>query len=429
MANAGLGIRRIEAIHTYVRDLERSRHFYTRKLDFAEVAVSGSALIARGRQRSVILEAGECRVVCSCPVGTGGRADRYLHKHPDGIGSIVFEVGDIAHTFATLEARGGTPIDDVVVTAGAHGLFKTFVIATPFGDTTFRFVERVGDFPLYPGFDIHPTPQGGTNAFGFSSFDHVTSNFETLSPALLWLEHVMGFERFWQVEFHTNDVTGPRPSGEAQGSGLRSVVMWDPGSGIKLANNEPQRPSFKSSQINLFHEDNRGDGIQHVALHVNSITDAIRGLRRRGVEFMPTPAAYYRALPERLRKIGIEDILGESLGELEELEILVDGDGQGRYLLQIFLKDSAGTHGTPEAGPFFFEIIQRRGDDGFGAGNFRALFESIEREQSEQREESEQRELPVSGSLPPQQVPQHAHPAPSTEPARGPRLVQPSGDS
>jgi 4-hydroxyphenylpyruvate dioxygenase len=396
MANAaGLGIRRIEALHTYVRDLERSRRFYTERLDFAEVAESSPALNQRGRQRSVIFEAGACRVVCSSPAGVaGGRADRYLRKHPDGIGSIVFEVEDIAHTFATLEARGGTPIDDIVVTAGGAGLggiFKTFVIATPFGDTTFRFVERQGEFPLYPGFDVHEIPRGGRNACGFSAFDHVTSNFETLAPALLWLEHVMGFERLWQVEFHTNDVTVPAPEGrradpaDSAGSGLRSVVMWDPASGVKFANNEPQRPSFKSSQINVFHEDNRGDGVQHVALQVDRITAAVRELRRREVSFMPTPGAYYRALPERLRRIGIGGALRERLEELEELEILVDGDGPGRYLLQIFLKDSAGTHGTPEAGPFFFEIIERRGDEGFGAGNFRALFESIEREQSPPR--------------------------------------------
>jgi len=396
MANAaGLGIRRIEALHTYVRDLERSRRFYTERLDFAEVAESSAALNQRGRQRSVIFEAGACRVVCSSPAGAaGGRADRYLRKHPDGIGSIVFEVEDIAHTFATLEARGGTPIDDIVATAGPRGVFKTFVIATPFGDTTFRFVERQGGFPLYPGFDVHPIPRGGRNACGFSAFDHVTSNFETLAPALLWLEHVMGFERFWQVEFHTNDVTAHAPdarradfadSADPAGSGLRSVVMWDPASGIKFANNEPQRPSFKSSQINVFHEDNRGDGVQHAALLVDRITEAVRELRRRQVSFMPTPGAYYRALPERLRQIGVASALREKLGELEELEILVDGDGPGRYLLQIFLKDSAGTHGTPEAGPFFFEIIERRGDEGFGAGNFRALFESIEREQGSPR--------------------------------------------
>jgi 4-hydroxyphenylpyruvate dioxygenase len=149
---------------------------------------------------------------------------------------------------------------------------------------------------------------------------------------------------------------------------------------VKFANNEPRRPAFKSSQINIFHEDQRGDGVQHAALAVDDIVTAVRGMRARGVEFMPTPATYYELLPERLGRIGVGRI-EESVDTLRELEILVDGAAPGSYLLQIFLKDSAGLYHEPEAGPFFFEIIQRKGDPGFGAGNFRALFESIEREQ------------------------------------------------
>jgi 4-hydroxyphenylpyruvate dioxygenase len=254
---------------------------------------------------------------------------------------------------------------------------KTFVITTPFGDTTFRFVERQGDYPLYPGFERHAVPRGGTNCFGFAAFDHVTANFETMAPTLLWLEHVLAFERYWQVEFHTDDVRRI----DEQGSGLRSVVMWDRSSGVKFANNEPYRPNFKASQINVFHEEHRGDGVQHVALSVPNLIAAVRGLKARGVEFMPTPAAYYEALPQRLaaRNVGT---LTEPVAELAELGILVDGEGPGRYLLQVFLKDSAGTYASREAGPFFYELIQRHGDDGFGAGNFRALFESIEREQA-----------------------------------------------
>lgn len=378
MANTSLGIRRIEAIHYYVRDLERSRRFYRDGLDFREAGQSGAALTARGRQRSVVFEAGLCRVVCSTPVGEGGRADRYLRKHPDGIGSIVFEVANIQQTFTMLEGRGGTPISDIEETVGPAGRFKTFAITTPFGDTTFRFVEREGDFPLYPGFDLAPAAAEAHNRFGFAQFDHITSNFETLAPALLWMEHVLGFQRFWQIAFHTDQVAR---RDHHEGSGLKSVVMWDPDSGVKFANNEPQRPSFKASQINVFHEEHRGDGVQHVALAVPDILTAVRGLRQRGIAFMPTPPAYYAALPDRLKTLRI-GMLAEPLPELEELEVLVDGDGPGRYLLQIFLKDAAGLYGTADAGPFFYEIIQRRGDAGFGAGNFRALFESIEREQA-----------------------------------------------
>jgi 4-hydroxyphenylpyruvate dioxygenase len=157
--------------------------------------------------------------------------------------------------------------------------------------------------------------------------------------------------------------------------------MWDPGSNVKFANNEPFRPFFKESQINLFAEDNRGDGIQHSALSVGDIIDAVRGLRAAGVEFMPTPGSYFDVLPERLKAIGVGGI-DESIDVLRELEILVDGGKPRQYLLQIFLKEAAGLYHDPEAGPFFFEIIQRKGDQGFGAGNFRALFEAIEREQA-----------------------------------------------
>ncbi len=376
-----LGIRRVEALHCYVRDLARSRRFYTERLDFAEVARSGEALTAEGRQRSAVFEAGAVRVICSEPAGEGGRAWRWLRKHPDGIGSVIFEVEDAARAFRLLEERGATPITDLQEDRAGCGTFRTFHITTPVGDATFRFVERRGYAGLYPGME-RLAPAGGRNAFGFGEIDHLTQNFQTMKPALLWMEHVLGFEEFWEVKFHTRDAAGERRQvQEAQrGSGLRSVVMRDPGSGVKLANNEPWRPAFKSSQVNVFNEDLRGDGIQHAALTVADILQAVRGMRARGVEFLPTPGAYYDALPERLRSSGIGRI-DEDLAELREEQILIDGAGKGSYLLQIFLRDAAGLYGEPAAGPFFFEIIQRKGDAGFGAGNFRALFESIEREQ------------------------------------------------
>lgn len=372
-----LGILGIEGIHYYVRDLERARRFYVDRLDFEEIGESGLTLREGGHQRSVVFRAGSCVVVCSSPEGVGGRAWRYLRLHPDGVGSIVFRVEDAERAFALLDGRGGTPVQAVQTFETSSGAIETFVITTPFGDTTFRFQQRRGDAPLFPGFEAYEPPRGGKNRFGFGHFDHVTSNFSTMSPALLWLEHVLGFERFWDVQFHTDDVHGE--PGE-HGSGLRSVVMWDPRSRVKFANNEPYRPHFKDSQINVFHEENRGDGVQHVALHVHDILTCVRGLRDQGVEFMPTPDAYYELLPRRLEALGIEAI-DESIDELRELGILVDGDSRGSYLLQIFLKDSAGLYHDPEAGPFFYELIQRKGDQGFGAGNFRALFESIERQQ------------------------------------------------
>src|SRR5512141_67024 len=317
-----IGIVRLEALHYYVHDLDRSRRFYTQKMDFAETAVSTPELERAGRQRSALFEAGDVRVLCSQPAGEGGRAWRWLRKHPDGVGALAFEVEDIRRTFQLLEDRGGTPISEVETFTDEGGTFQTFSITTPFGDTTFRFVQRKGFRHLYPGMAPHPQPKGGKNAFRFGIIDHVTSNFETMKPALLWMEHVLGFEEFWEVKFHTTEAASEarKKAMEAKGSGLRSVVMRDPTSGVKFANNEPWRPAFKNSQINIFHEDQRGDGIQHAALTVEDILGAVRGMRERAVEFMPTPGAYYDLLPARLKEIGVGAI-GEDVATLRDLQI------------------------------------------------------------------------------------------------------------
>lgn len=371
-----LGIKRLEGIHYYVHDLERSRQFYTGKLDFAETWRSSPDLEKQGKQKAACFEAGNVRVVCSSPVGEGGRAARFLGKHPDGVGTLVFEVADIEKTFKLIEQRGGTPICDIESFKDGAGTLRQFSITTPFGDCTFRFRQRDGFAPLWPG--AVPHQGGGKNKFGFEEMDHVTSNFQTMKPMLLWLEHVLGFEQMWEVAFHTSDVDAKRKTG----SGLKSIVMWDPESNTKFANNEPARPFFKSSQINIFNEELRGDGVQHVALTVKDILGAVRALRANGVTFMPTPGTYYDMLPERIAKSGIKQI-DESIDTLRELEVLIDGDHHHAYMLQIFLKESAGLYSDSKAGPFFYEIIQRKGDRGFGAGNFRALFESIERDQRE----------------------------------------------
>jgi 4-hydroxyphenylpyruvate dioxygenase len=376
MSKEPLGIRKIAALVYYVHDLARVRGFMLDRLDFAETGVSGADLTRRGRQRSAVFQAGDVNFVICEPSGEGGRAARFLRKHPEGVGTVVFEVEDIERTFRLLDERGGTIIDDIRRYQDEGGTLAMFSITTPFGDTTFRFVERRGYRTLFPGLEPHAQPQGGHNGFGFKRVDHLTANFQTMTPALLWMEHVMGMETFWTVKFHTNDVA----RNDERGSGLKSVVMIEPSSKIKFANNEPLRPFFKDSQINIFAEDFRGDGVQHAALSVANIIETVRGLRQRGVEFMPTPGSYYDMLPGRMEAVGVGQI-DEDIATLRELEILVDGEGPKQYLLQIFLKEAASRHHDPEAGPFFFEIIQRKGSNGFGAGNFRALFESIERQQ------------------------------------------------
>jgi 4-hydroxyphenylpyruvate dioxygenase len=372
-----LGLKRLESVTYYVKDLERSRRFYVEKMDFAEIGTGTLEHEKRTGTKTAVFMAGDAVFECVASVRGDDAAARWLKKHPAGVGVLNFEVEDVEKTFAILEKRGGTPIADIQRhTDGNGGRLAHFAITTPFGDTLFRFVQRDGYRDLFPGFSLHDTPKAGKNRFGYGRFDHITSNFPTLAPALLWMEHVLGLERFWNIQFHTNDVAGPQD----HGSGLRSVVMWDPESGVRFANNEPWRPFFEASQIHLFTEDHRGPGVQHVALTTPDIIATVRELRARGLEFMPTPDTYYDALPAHLERLGVGKI-DEDLSVLRELEILVDGDKQHSYMLQIFVKDAASLYRDPEAGPFFFEIIQRKGDQGFGAGNFRALFESIERQQ------------------------------------------------
>lgn len=370
-----LGIKRLHSLHYYVRDLDRMTKLFVDRLDFIEIGRSSAERTAKGRQQSVAFAAGDAVFTFSAPLDDTARAARFLNKHPEGVGTIVFEVADCAHTLKVIESRGGTPITDVETTTDNNGTFRTFSITTPFGDTTFRFVESENYDGLYPGF-VKSAPRPDGNQFDISHIDHITSNFPTMSPALLWMEHVLGFERYWTVEFHTDDVAGERE----HGSGLKSIVMWDPESGIKFANNEPKRPFFRRSQINVFSEEHRGAGVQHTALVVKDIVSSVQSLRERGIAFMPTPDTYYDALPKRLETSGIGEI-EEDIEVLREHGVLVDGDQNKAYMLQIFMKEQAGQFNDPAAGPFFLEIIQRKGDQGFGAGNFRALFESIERQQ------------------------------------------------
>jgi 4-hydroxyphenylpyruvate dioxygenase len=267
--------------------------------------------------------------------------------------------------------REATPVTQLIECDGEGGSVRYFDIATPFGSTLFRFVEYCDGASLEAGLVAVPGFQA-TNRFNIGAIDHVTSNFLTLKPVTMWFEQVLGFERYWGIEFHTQDVS----ENAEGGSGLRSIVMWDPRSGIKFANNEPAAPHFYASQIYRFCEEHGGAGVQHVALTVRDIVSAVRGMNAAGGIFMDTPSAYYRRLPHRMNAASIK--LEENLDTLKQCGILVDGGEKQNYLLQIFMKEAAAQFADQEGGPMFIELIERKGDKGFGAGNFRALFESIE---------------------------------------------------
>ncbi len=373
-----LGIIGYDSFHFVVENMERSRRFYTDRLDFKEVARAGDELVARGGQQSAVFGAGGARVCVSTPLSQSSKAARFLKRHPAGVMSLSFRVKDLDHTIAALDEVGGTFLaEPVEATDASGGRYRSVEIATPLGDVAFRFVQRDAYAGFAPGFvDVGPgNASEPANIYGIRGIDHVTSNGLTMMPIIAWYREVLGFQPFWDVSFHTKDVAAER----ASGSGLKSIVMWDPGSGVKFATNEPLRPFFRASQIAKFVEDNGGNGVQHIAFAVTNILWSVEELKRREVEFMPTHPAYYTHLPERLAKLGITNVAAE-LAELERLQILVDG-AHDKYMLQIFMREAAAMYDEGRAGPFFYEIIQRAGDEGFGYGNFRALFESIEREQ------------------------------------------------
>ena len=383
MAKEHSGIIGYDSFHFVVENLERSRRFYTELFDFKEVSHAGDELVARSGQRSVVYGAGDVRVVVSsvdpaASPAVRSKAARYLRRHPAGVMSLGFRVEDLDRTMAFLEKRGGTFLADPLEDTDGHGgVYRSVEIATPLGEVAFRFVERRDYRGFAPGFVDSGAGYGSRpeNRYGIAAIDHITSNGLTMQPIVAWYRDVLGFEPFWEISFHTKDVASER----ASGSGLRSIVMWDPESGVKFATNEPLRPFFRDSQIAKFVEDNGGPGVQHIAFAVPNILTTVEDLRTRGVDFLSTPKAYYEDLPGRLAKLGITNVQ-EELKELERLQILVDG-ASDKYMLQIFMREAASLYGDDRAGPFFYEIIQRAGDPGFGYGNFRALFESIERVQ------------------------------------------------
>ncbi|MEW5853472.1 MAG: 4-hydroxyphenylpyruvate dioxygenase [Myxococcota bacterium] len=379
MKSSGLGLIGLSHVQFAVHDLERAHKLYEERFGFRPVYRSSRAVEEKEGQKSVVYLGGDARIMVTQSLRENSDAARFLRLHPEGVMTVAFNVKSVDAAFKTLESRQGTPIADATDVDGQ----KEFEIATPLGEVNFRFIERKDHTQFAPGWDAIKAP-ARPGAVPWIGIDHITSNLRTMRPLIDWYRHVMGFEQFWEIQFHTTMTAAGKT--KDSGTGLKSIVMWDPESQIKFATNEPLRPFFRQSQIERFVVDNRGPGVQHIALSVPRIIDAVDWLQAKGFKFLAAPATYYEMLGARLKSVGWDvEKIREPMAELKKRNILVDGSSEG-YMLQIFQEELKAVDGREEAGPAFFEIIQRAGDRGFGYGNFRALFEAIEAAQSSRKD-------------------------------------------
>jgi 4-hydroxyphenylpyruvate dioxygenase len=315
---SGLGIIGWDPFEYIVEDIEEARRFYREKMGIGALARLDDRHAASRGEDALLMHAGSISFVCASSRDPDSRAGRWLQRRPEGISVLSFRVRDLDRARRTLEERGGTFCTPMVMAEDYAGRpLRFFEIATPLGDVRFRFTERHKE-AILPGFAPLENAEEA-NPYGFQVIDHITSNFLTIEPYVSWLRDVMGFEEYWRVQFHTSDMKG-----QGEGSGLSSIVMWDPESGIKLANNEPLSPNFESSQIFSFVDENGGPGVQHVAFHVPHILSAVESMRAAGIEFLDTPGSYYDLLPKRLEAKRVTNFT-EDIRELRRLGILVDG--------------------------------------------------------------------------------------------------------
>jgi len=374
MSKTNLTIQRVHSIEMCVQDARPWLEYLTAGFGFQPVAASTGADVEATGVRRRYLRCGDAGFVLAEKVRAGSSAHRYLQQHPEGVWRVNFLVADIDAAAQTLAERHATPTGSVRTDQVDGGRWRSMSIATPLGDVEFTFIQATdGQALMMPGMEPSGHFHPDQNPIGLRSVDHLTANMRTLMPTIAFFEHVLGFRRFWDVQFHTE---GIRPG---VGTGLKSVVMWDEESGIKFANNEPLQPRFGESQVQLCVEANCGPGIHHLALEVDDILKAVDHCRQQGLEFLTTPGAYYAALPGRITTQGIAGV-SQSIDDLRARGILLDGDKDG-YLLQAFCKDPSDRFVRPHTGPICLELIQRCGATGFGEGNFRALFEAMSREQ------------------------------------------------
>ena len=351
-------------VEFYVGNAKQAAHFYKTAFGFQSYAYRG---LETGSTDSVsyVLKQNKIRLVLTTPLNSKSPINDHIVKHGDGVKVVALWVEDARKAYNETTSRGAKSFMKPIVETDDQGEVVRAGIYT-YGETIHMFVERKNYKGIFmPGFeewksDYNPPP------VGLKYIDHMVGNvgWGEMNTWVKWYEDVMGFENF--LSFDDTQI-------HTEYSALMSKVMSNGNGRIKFPINEPAEGN-KRSQIEEYLDFYEGAGVQHVAVATNDIISTITEMRRRGVEFLSTPPdEYYKAVPLRLEEHNHE--LREDIETLKGLGIMIDADEEG-YLLQIFTKP------VEDRPTLFFEIIQRMGALGFGAGNFKALFESIEREQA-----------------------------------------------
>lgn len=350
-------------VEFYVGNAKQAAHFYKTAFGFQSLAYAGLETGVRDRA-SYVLKQDKIRLVLTTALTSDSPIGEHVKKHGDGVKVIALWVEDARKSFEETTKRGAKVYMEPVVEKDEFGEVVRAGIYT-YGETVHMFVERknyTGTF--LPGYvewksDYNPT------SVGLKYVDHMVGNvgWNQMNIWVKWYEEVMGFVNF--LSFDDKQI-------HTEYSALMSKVMSNGNGRIKFPINEPAKGN-KRSQIEEYLDFYEGSGVQHIAIATDDIIATVTELRARGIEFLSAPPrAYYEDIPNRLGDH--MKLMNEDLNMIEKLAIMVDADEDG-YLLQIFTKP------VEDRPTLFFEIIQRMGAKGFGAGNFKALFESIEREQ------------------------------------------------
>ena len=346
-------------IEFWVGNARQAALYYRAAFGFELVGYRGPETGTRDRA-SYLLQQDKVRFVLTTAIKSSGPIFDHVAKHGDGVRDIALWVDDARTAFAAAVERGAKPAMQPTVLKDENGEIVIAAIET-YGDTIHSIVERKNYRGLFmPGFVPAESPFKPAST-GLKYVDHCVGNVELgkMNEWVKFYEDVLGFTNI--LSFDDKDIS-------TEYSALMSKVMSNGNGRIKFPINEPAAGK-KKSQIDEYLEFYDGPGVQHIAIATDDIIGTVRDLKSRGVEFLKVPATYYESVPTRVGKID------EDIAPLQELGILVDRDDEG-YLLQIF------TRPVEDRPTLFYEIIQRKGAKSFGAGNFKALFEAIEREQA-----------------------------------------------